>query len=454
MFDIDIKTLFFVFTLSNIIIIPFLYLSVVFIKIKNTNFNIFIISRILTVVGLVLMVFRGVFYDFLSIGVANVFLIFGIAIETYCVAYLDKNFQIKTFKKVITFCVAAGVVFLFFYSSVEYLRIVIYNCITFIIYLFGVYLLLLKPTETKFQKIIGWIILGAAVFTFLRLFGAAYEAENSSIFYNSTIQTTSYIYLLLLTFMQPFLMLLIIKELDNVKLKELNESKVKFFSIISHDLKGPLGSLQQIGEILSSGDEMKEEDKKIFTDIVYKKSKQSYALVDNLLKWAGANSGKIIYNPELINLKKIVDNNISLLETSNYYKKITIKNHLSENTTVFADKNMTDTIVRNLISNALKFTHNLGVIDILEKEETKKSKKLFTFMVKDNGVGMDKKTLSSIFKPDSITSFLGTNKETGSGLGLKLCEEFVLLNKGNIVVESEEKKGTCVYISLPKIKKK
>ena len=452
MLDIDIKTLFIVFALSNIIIVPFLYLSVVFLKIKNTNFNIFIVSRVITVIGLVLMVFRGLFSDFLSIGVANVFLIFGIAMEIYSVSYLDKKFQLKTFKKGITFCVFAGLIFLFFYSSPDYLRIAIYNCITFIIYFFGVSILLFKPTKTVFQKIVGWIILGAAIFTFLRFLGAVYETENASIFYNSTIQTTSYIYLLLLTFMQPFLMLLIIKELDNVKLNELNESKVKFFSIISHDLRGPLASLQQIGEMLSSGDEMNEGDKKVLTDIVYKKSKQSYALVDNLLKWAGANSGKISFNPELINLTKIIDVNVSLLEASNYNKKIAIRNHLPEKTMVFADRNMVDTIVRNLISNALKFTHNLGTIDVLEKKATKKSDNSYTFMVKDNGVGMDEKTLSSIFKPDSITSFLGTNQETGSGLGLKLCEEFVLLNNGKITIESSKKVGTCVYVSLPKIK--
>jgi PAS domain S-box-containing protein len=232
----------------------------------------------------------------------------------------------------------------------------------------------------------------------------------------------------------------------NADLAESNETKDKFFSIIAHDLRGPLSGLSQILEILVTDYEDMEEDEKM--EIVTEASKASnstYALIENLLEWSRIQSGRLLYEPTKFNLFNLI-NNIEALYNQNIKKKgITIKVEVNPEVTVFADKKMTETIIRNLISNAIKFTPQNGSIVVNSEADQNYS----TIKVQDTGVGMEQKTMDKLFRIDVSHSTPGTGGEAGTGLGLILSKELVEKQGGKIWVESKLNEGSSFYFTLP-----
>ncbi len=234
---------------------------------------------------------------------------------------------------------------------------------------------------------------------------------------------------------------------DNKQLKELNATKDKFFSIIAHDLRGPLGSLYSLGEILwTSHDEFDRESRMQILETLATNAKSTFNLLDNLLKWASSNTGAIKFNPKQVNINDIIEENFRIFRTIAESKNLTLKNSLNKNLQAYIDYDMINTVIRNLISNALKYTPNNGTIEILSKKEPNNYVEIG---VSDSGVGIEKNIISQLFELDSMHTTLGTNKEKGSGLGLKLCKEFIEKNNGNIWAESEIGKGTQFWLSLP-----
>ncbi len=175
-------------------------------------------------------------------------------------------------------------------------------------------------------------------------------------------------------------------------------------------------------------------------------AKNTFNLLDNLLKWASSNSGNMVYKPERILLNDIVKENFYSFVKESESKEISLRVSIAERIEVIADYEMINTIVRNLISNAIKFTPEKGQIEILSRIV---SDNKIEIGVSDTGVGIDTEVLSQLFNIDSDISTPGTNQEKGSGLGLKLCKEFVEKNKGEIYAESKEGTGTTFWISLP-----
>jgi len=234
---------------------------------------------------------------------------------------------------------------------------------------------------------------------------------------------------------------------DNRSLIELNKTKNKFFSIIAHDLRGPLGSLYNLGEFLwTSHDEFNNKERKKLLETITSNAKQTFNLLDNLLKWASSSSGEIIYKPKKFIINDLIDDNCNIFILKAETKNINLKNSLEEEILIFADYDMINTVVRNLISNAIKFTPEEGKIEIISNS----SEEEIVIGVVDNGVGIQPEVLDNLFDLDSKFTSLGTNKEKGSGLGLKLCKEFVEKNGGQLSVESELGKGTTFWISLPR----
>jgi len=236
-------------------------------------------------------------------------------------------------------------------------------------------------------------------------------------------------------------------EADNQTLKELNDTKNKFFSIIAHDLRGPLGSLYQLGKLLwQKHDKIDKDKQKKYLELLAQDAKRTFNLLDNLLKWARSNSGNIDFKPEIVRLNDIVEEIFELYRSMANEKKITLKNRLAGDLTFFADYNMVNTIIRNLLSNAVKFTSNNGQIEILSKNGTNGN---IMIGISDSGIGIKPEILETLFNIDSKHTSLGTNQEKGSGLGLKLCREFAKKNNGKITVESTEGIGTIFWITLP-----
>ncbi len=242
------------------------------------------------------------------------------------------------------------------------------------------------------------------------------------------------------------------KELEtaNKKLKELNATKDKFYSIIAHDLKSPFNTMLGFSELLIENfDKYDSQKKKKFIGIIQKGVQNTYKLLGNLLLWSRSQRGIIDFKPENLNLYLLIGETIEILRQSVANKSITLINQIPEDIFFKADRNMLSTIIRNLISNAIKFTHKGGEITIKAHTITDENNhKFIEITVKDSGVGISPEKQTKLFKMTEDISTKGTENEAGTGLGLILCKEFVEKHGGKIWVESEVGKGSKFIITL------
>ncbi len=233
---------------------------------------------------------------------------------------------------------------------------------------------------------------------------------------------------------------------NEVRLYELNATKDKFFSIIAHDLRNPFNTIMGFSEILE--DKIKTKDygnTEKFASLIKDSSEQVMDLLTNLLEWSRLQTGKIQLIPEYFEIESFIDRIVNLLNDTARQKKITISTDISGNGELFADKEMIETVIRNLISNAIKFTPSGGAITILTKQTQEEQ----IVVVQDNGIGIKQEAIDKLFRIDENHSTLGTQNEKGTGLGLLLCKEFVEKHGGKIWVESEVGKGSTFSFSIP-----
>ena len=234
--------------------------------------------------------------------------------------------------------------------------------------------------------------------------------------------------------------------LKNEELHKLNAEKDKFLSIIAHDLKSPFNSIVGFSELLvDKANNNDLEEVKVFADTILKSSQRVMDLLTNLMIWSLSQTGRMNFNPEYFDLVSLIDENIQLFYDIADQKKISISREIEGNISVFADGDMISTVMRNLISNAIKFTAPGGSI-ILSAVEVQNEIKV---SVKDNGVGISKASVEKLFRIDENFSTRGTQNEQGTGLGLILCKEFIEKHGGTIWVESEPGKGTIFFFTVP-----
>ncbi len=233
----------------------------------------------------------------------------------------------------------------------------------------------------------------------------------------------------------------------NGELERLNLTKDKFFSIIAHDLKNPFHAIIGFSEMLVNDfKDMDDQQKLGLIELINMSSESAYNLLENLLQWARTQTDKIKFVPKKIDISKIVQSVFKLHKISADKKRIRLENHVKEFKYVFADENMIHTVIRNLVSNAIKFTNNNGIIEITTTETDGKIKIAIT----DNGVGINEDSLEKLFRIDSYYSTAGTSGEAGTGLGLIICQEFIKKNGGKLQAESVLGKGSTFTFSLPK----
>lgn len=237
-----------------------------------------------------------------------------------------------------------------------------------------------------------------------------------------------------------------LKQLNN-ELRELNATKDKLFSIIGHDLRGPIGGFKTFIDLLVSSDYDLSNTQSLMEilKLIQESANSTYDLLENLLNWAKAQQNEIIFAPKKLNFKEITSSTINVLSKSAQNKEITIIENNVENTFVFADKNMLMTVLRNLISNAIKFSPNGKQIHIDLEKNTNEN----IITVKDEGVGISSENLQKLFKKNEQLTTNGTSGEKGSGLGLLLCKDFIEKHNGKIWVESEIGKGSRFKFTLP-----
>ena len=235
----------------------------------------------------------------------------------------------------------------------------------------------------------------------------------------------------------------------NRQLHELNASKDKFFSIISHDLRGPFSTLLGFSQLL-------EENIETYTlaeithrvHLLHVSTERLYALLENLLTWSRLQRGAMQQQPEPIQLHNIAENNVTLFAPKAQQKEVVLMQTVPENLWAYADYSMVNTVVHNLVSNALKFTSAGGHINVSAGEQND----AVEIAVSDTGIGIYSGDLPKLFRIDAQYTNIGTAGEKGTGLGLILCQELVERNNGKIWVESEVGKGTTFRFTLPRKK--
>jgi signal transduction histidine kinase len=230
---------------------------------------------------------------------------------------------------------------------------------------------------------------------------------------------------------------------QNVQLEEVNHVKDKLLSLVSHDIRSPLGSLHLALNLAKSGSLSAEEFQKISEGLEAQLT-QTTEFIDNLLQWAKLQMRGETFEPDRLDLSELADESVKLLKPECVQKNITFKNHLHGSLQAFADLNMVRSILRNLLTNAIKFTKPSGTISLSAYRVDHK----IIISVADSGVGIPEQNRNRLFTITSVAT-QGTREEKGTGLGLLLCKEFVEKNGGNIWFETEEGKGTTFFFSLP-----
>jgi PAS domain S-box-containing protein len=223
------------------------------------------------------------------------------------------------------------------------------------------------------------------------------------------------------------------------KLRENNKTLNKFFAIIAHDLKSPFQSMLGFSEILKEDySNYNISEQKEFIEIINNGLNSTYKLLDNLLSWCHLQNGTINYNPKIVNLYTLENDTIELLKLQAKNKCISLLNRTNKNIQINADTDMLSTIIRNLISNAIKFTNKGGTITIYAQINGNNTQ----ITIEDNGIGISKEKQSQIFSITENSSTKGTENESGSGLGLILCKEFAEKHNGKIWMESTINEGS------------
>ncbi len=231
-------------------------------------------------------------------------------------------------------------------------------------------------------------------------------------------------------------------------LREMNAAKDKFFSIIAHDLKSPLGAFRSTTELLHQDyDDFGDEDRREFIELMNNSAKQLFELLENLLEWARSQTGRISYEPELIDVTELFVSNADIFKQAAEEKGVEIVIVPEKRVFTFADPNMINGVIRNLIANAIKFSYPDGKIKLDARDSGAEE---VVISCTDTGVGMSEEDKNKLFRIDVNHTTPGTNNEKGTGLGLVVCKEFVEKNGGRIWLETKKDVGSSFFFTLKK----
>ncbi|MDX9883274.1 MAG: ATP-binding protein [Prolixibacteraceae bacterium] len=234
------------------------------------------------------------------------------------------------------------------------------------------------------------------------------------------------------------------------RLRELNAMKDRLFSIIAHDLKTPVGNLMNLSQMLNSEyGQLDEKNKREMLALLQLSSSEAFELLDNLLNWAISQQKAVKIEQKTYPLWELCDPSVHSLTPASTAKNVKIYDETDRKILIECDINLTKTIIRNLLSNAIKFSYEGGAIFLKSGDKTVQGKKYALLKVEDNGVGMNQDTIGKLFTSGRIQPVPGTNNETGTGLGLLLCKEFIEMQGGFLEVSSEAGKGSTFTVAFP-----
>ncbi len=235
-------------------------------------------------------------------------------------------------------------------------------------------------------------------------------------------------------------------ELQNKQLSDTIQLKNRIFSVIAHDLRSPVVNILYMLNFLKEKEYKEKYD--TFANSCIQYAQLVISLLENMLVWGRGQEDKIKFSPGKYDLAEIILTNLSIFKETADMKEIVVNFTQVGSSTGYFDKDLFDIIIRNLLSNAVKYTHRGGRISILLRNKTKNGEGIL-LKICDNGIGIPVEKQKNLFTSAEIESTPGTEEEKGTGLGLKLCQELVLINNGSISIESREGEGTCFLITLP-----
>lgn len=449
MIDIDIRTILFYLSLGNFFILIFL----IFIGVSKSRVrsNQFILAKLFQSIAWILLATREVVPGVYSFYISNFLLLVGFGAEMLSLVTYKVKWHLKA--KVNYYLIIFVLFGLFAFTRILYpeYSVTIASLSTGIIFAFGGLGLITRKNHSKYSFTIGWANLVFSLILFTRMFSSFMNTYD--LFSRNIIEQITFISVFLILLLNTMGYLLLLKQLDedeiltnNEKLEKLNNEKNKFFSIIAHDLRGPIGNLSTLGEILKDQiDDLNKEEKEKLILSINNSANETYKLLTNLLEWSQAEIDGLEVRTTKINLKELVQSNILLLQEIANAKSIELTNLIADHIYVVGDANMLNTIIRNLLSNSLKFTANRGQITI---DAQNLVDGFVQVSVKDTGIGMDPDSIKKLFKIDLYYSTKGTQNESGTGLGLILCQEFVKKNEGKIWVESTVNEGSTFFFTF------
>lgn len=446
---LDPKTVFQLYFLGNLFVCILIFsYSFSYATVENRKIlKWFGYGKLLLTIGWVFLFLRNIIPDFISINIANTIVFSACCYETIAILALLKSKSNKAHRLQVKITIAAILVFnvVTLFNCTINTRILIASLGLFAIYLPPAFGYFSQKRHNFFRTFYGLCYVVFEILLLVRIvFNCIHPQEH---FFSYTIFDSLYnISLFLLSLISNVGFLLLVKEKQDLKIQKLLKDRNQFFSIIAHDLRGPLGASVGLSEILTENiDQYSREEIKEITEMLHQSNKNSYKLLENLLDWSRLQTGMIEFNPKKLVLNNLINENIELNKNAALNKSITLSFESTEFIEVVADKNMIDTIMRNLLTNAIKFTNKSG--DIVVRIERRPKKVLVS--ITDSGIGISESVKEKLFKINGKVTQKGTDDELGTGLGLLLCSEFIRNHKGEIWVESELGKGSTFKFTLP-----
>ncbi len=459
--NIDIKSVLYFIILNNVFIVFLFAYFVLNKKIHQWFLNYYLVGFLFQTLALVGIILRNQLPPEISIHGSHLLLMVGCALRTFSILSYDSKFRIKTFWLFGLAVLVFGTLIVIFANNNYYLSL-IQTISSVFFYGVGGVILLFRKEKYKFLYLVA---ITQLLFTFFQVFRliAIYKTGVDYNFYQAAqLDAKLYIMVSSLFLNIPNLgILFLMLEMDARTISEknsiienerqqlaiANHTKDKFFSIIAHDLRGPISSMISMFDVIHENfkeqinDDLQKPLKALNTT-----SQQTLALLENLLTWSRSQSGQIEYQPTTHRFGDVIEDNLWLVRAILQEKNLNFINNADNDVMLVVDKAMLDTIIRNLLSNAIKYTPKDGTITI----SSKKNEQSLEISIRDTGVGMNPAVLENLFRMDAQNvSSRGTNGERGTGLGLILCKELVTKLSGKIEVTSEENKGSVFTITLP-----
>lgn len=420
----------------------------------------FVLAKTLLTIGIVLVAYRGSIPEFISLVVANILTFAGYNLELFSVTSYDGFYRKKLAYSYGVLTIISSLLFLFVYKQPDYLRVGMMASFSFIPpFLAGIYFVAFKKGSSLI-KFMGYAYILTAFIYLTRgihvyNLGTQYQymvgEDYFEVFFFITINLSFFLgtvgFVMLLKEKAEARIIAINEELqqESVALKQTNKIKNGFFSIISHDLRGPIGGLMSLGKMMVEETKNQGEDIREMVGAMHNGAKETYGLLNDLLEWA--NSQRSMEEPEIkdFSITELIESNLQLLYQQAKAKEIKLNKTSENDSLVKTDSRMTNTIIRNLIINAIKFTNKDGEIQIFSEMTDDECH----ICIKDDGVGMTGEVIAKILSPDQRFTSNGTNNESGTGLGLQLCQELVAKLGGKLWIVSEPNKGSEFWFSLP-----